>query len=113
MYKIYINFLTFHQTFTIKKVISTSYDVNTDQRFNSFNPSFYIRHTNQHFQYNNLRLSSMNLLNEHINEINNDNVNVINDVVHNENINNQQNNINQEQNDTNESLSTNADERNN
>ena len=112
LYKIYVNFLIFHQTFTIKKVISISYDVNMDQRFNSFNPSFFIRHTGQHFKYNVLNLSSMNLHNEHINEINNNNANAINGA-HNENRNNQQNNINQEQNDTNESLSTNADERNN
>ena len=112
LYKIYVNSLIFHQTFTIKKVISISYDVNMDQRFNSFNPSFFIKHTSQYFKYNVLSLSSMNLLNEHINEINNNNANAINGA-HNINRNNQQNNNNQEQNDKNESLSTNADEGNN
>ena len=108
-YKIYVNSLILHQSFIIKKLLSISYDVNTDQRFNSFNPSFFIKHTNQHFQYNN---TEINLLHEQINEINNDNINVIN-VAHNENRNNQQNNNNQEKEDKNESLSTKADERNN
>ena len=108
-YKIYVNSLILHQSFIIKKLLSISYDVNTDQRFNSFNPSFFIKHTNQHFQYNN---TEINLLHEQINEINNDNINVIN-VAHNENRNNQQNNNNQGQGDNSESLSTNADEGNN
>ena len=101
-YKIYLDSLILHQSFTIKKLISISYDVNTDQRFYSFNPSLFIKHVNQHFQYNN----------EAINEINNDNINVIN-VADNENRNNQQNNNNQEQGDKSESLCTNADEGNN
>ena len=104
IYKIYIECLTLHQIFTIRKLISISYDVNMDRRFNRFNPSLLIKHTNQLFQYNEL-----NLLNEQINKINNDNINN-NNVVHNENRNNQQNNNNQEQEDKNKSLSTKADE---
>ena len=37
-YKIYVNSLFLYQSFTIKKLISISYDVNMDQRFNSFSP---------------------------------------------------------------------------
>ena len=104
LYKIYLNLLILRQTFYIKKVISISYDVNTDPRFNIFNPKFCIKHTNQHFQYNELNNNSVNLLNEQINEMGDGNINVLN-VIRNENRNNRQNNINQEEEDTNVSLS--------
>ena len=106
LYKIYVNHLILYQTFTIKKVVSISYDVNTDPRFNGFNPSFFIKHTKQHFHYNQLNNNSLNML------INNGNNNIFN-VFHNENIKNPQNNINQKQEIKNESLSTNPEKGNN
>ena len=68
--KIYVKLLIFDQTIIIKKVISISDDVNTDARFDTFKPLLFIKHTNQYFDYNELNLTGINLLNEQTNEIN-------------------------------------------
>lgn len=92
-YKIYVKLLIFDQTIIIKKVISISDDVNTDARFDTFKPLLFIKHTNQYFDYNELNLTGINLLNEQTNEINKGSINTIK-TFNDENRNNQQNIIN-------------------
>ena len=89
-YKIFINLITFEQTFQIKKFISKINSLDNDEKYNPFNPELFIAHNNRyfHFEPKDFKISD-NIENNELfgqqnniprNEINNNNIHLNNDI---------------------------------